>query len=631
MSDGKTMLKRAVMTARAGKKDEARQMLGAILARKPQGDLLTETLFWLSELSRSPRERHGYLKKLLQIEPTHARGRKRWQELHEQARRAEAREQQQEERDEGGKGKIRAIRPLKKSEVAEEVAEEPAEAAGPIIDMDKPMCPECNRRMFFLGTGRTLMCDYCNYKYELPLPPRQTIQQLVEDLKMVPQGDEARIGMEGETMRTFGLHDMIQKGRADLKAGNHDEAYFYFTHLLLSGAGTLKDRIEAWYGLSQVCEDAEEIRICLDQALGIDPAHPEARRALAVLEGRLKAEQLIDSHGGVARGEGGTLAGQAEQMVCPQCAGRMNFAADERQTLVCEFCGYEEVMSEAGPVGRHMGEKDFVVAMATAKGHRPPVDMRTFQCQSCAVEFVLAPEMLSLTCPYCDSVYVTEAAETDEIVPPDGLIPFTVPQDKAERGWLAWVKGVGIEPSYVSPLVGIYLPVWTFDISGPLVWRALISQGGGEAEWRSGEHYVLYDDLLIPASDKLADDLVPHLETFNYGELVTYDGRYLADWPAERYTRTVGDASLLARKNIMNEMRKSSARLTGTSGAQQFTVRSRGGLSVETYKLVLLPFWMLHYKQDDVLYDVIINGQTGEVFGQKPKGLLGKLASWLFG
>ncbi|NIP28027.1 MAG: hypothetical protein GWO38_30505, partial [Phycisphaerae bacterium] len=93
-----------------------------------------------------------------------------------------------------------------------------------------------------------------------------------------------------------------------------------------------------------------------------------------------------------------TREAKAEQMQCPRCGGRLNYKP-EIQALQCDFCHYREGSETAvgGNQDALNDEQDFIVALATAKGHRQPVQMRTMQCKSCAVEFILAPEALSLT------------------------------------------------------------------------------------------------------------------------------------------------------------------------------------------------------------------------------------------
>jgi hypothetical protein len=52
---------------------------------------------------------------------------------------------------------------------------------------------------------------------------------------------------------------------------------------------------------------------------------------------------------------------------------------------------------------------------------------------------------------------------------------------------------------------------------------------------------------------------------------------------------------------------------------------------VESFKQVLLPVWFAHYKHQETTYEVFINGQTGNVSGERDQRVVNKLISWLRG
>lgn len=360
-----------------------------------------------------------------------------------------------------------------------------------------------------------------------------------------------------------------------------------------------------------------------------------------MLEGRLKEEEIIDPEQ-AATGktvDAEALKAKAEKMRCPRCDGRMNYEP-ELQVLQCDFCHYRVTPNGINAAGRDASdpdiedalnnEQDFIVALATAKGHSQPVQMRSIECSSCGIEFILSPETLSLACPYCDSVYVVEAAETREIIPPQGVVPFTVSHEEATKALRNWFKDNDIERPRVSPIEGAYLPAWTFDISGPITWSCMVRQGDGWVH-RSGEYFTLHDDILVPASTHLPQGLTDHFNEFDLTALAPYDNRYLADFPAERYQITVSDASLKARGMVMGELRKRPERFAQVLEYRDFKLSARGGLAVQSYKLILLPLWIVHYKVDDAEYDVTINGQNKAIHGARPKGMVGKIVSWLLG
>ena len=491
-------------------------------------------------------------------------------------------------------------------------------------------CPECGRKMFFGGNGRSLQCDVCGYKQAIKkeIPPPD---EIVKSLNFMAQFNQTRDDSTGSQ----GVRILMAQGVEAAKEGNIDEAYYHLEWVLRADS-TDDERSEAWVWLSQIYEDAAHKRVCLEQALAHQPLNPTARRGLAVIDGRLQANEIIDPNQAQPQPKADAEPHEvaAEQFQCPRCAARMNYTPDGK-ALLCEFCSYRQdldvpqahVQSEYGIGGL---EKDFIAALATAKGHSQPVAMRAMQCMGCATEFVLSPEVLSITCPYCDSVYVTETAETREILPPQALIPFSFSQNDVQLAMRAWFKQHDIQRPRVSPIVGMYLPLWTFDIGGELTWHGLERRSNNNWVPVSGSQHVMHDDILVPATKRLPKTLMKEVYEYDYKQLVTYDARYLADWPAERYQLPLGDASLQARKQIITEVRKKPHKITSGLYIKDFTVQSKG-LIVESYKLILVPLWIMHFKVEDTVYDVVINGQTGHVRGERPQNVVGKLFSWLKG
>jgi DNA-directed RNA polymerase subunit RPC12/RpoP len=496
------------------------------------------------------------------------------------------------------------------------------------LSMKSRQCPSCQQTMVFAPDGRALLCERCGQRQEVvrqrPAPEEIAAGQVCSGTL----DDEEYSRFRGN------IRDLLIKGIVAAKAGDRDEAFFYLEWVLRKRA-TDKEQAQAWLWLSQVYDEPAHRRECLSYALARDPANVIVRRELAILDGRLKAEEIVDPDQIVVKPAEQTVVAQAKHFQCPRCSGRVNYTADAR-SLVCDFCGFRQELNETAGMARHGSEygigameQDFIAALATARGHLRPISMRSFQCQGCAVEFALGPETLSITCPYCDSVYVTEVAETREILPPQGLIPFLVSQDEAKKTLQTWFKRQKLGRIRLSPLVGIYLPVWTFDVSGEIKWRGKERKGDNWVPV-SGVYYLLQDDILVPASPKLPRRLAKMIQDFDLEQLVAYDARYLADWPAERYQIALAEASLLARKLIFSQLRHHPINLTGGRAIRDLGLSSRG-VVVDSFKLILLPVWMAHYQVEERPYDVIVNGQNGRVRGEKAAGVVGKLVSWLRG
>jgi len=491
-------------------------------------------------------------------------------------------------------------------------------------------CPECGAKLFFGGDGRSRVCEKCGYQEaihkEIPKP-----EELVRDLRYAAQFTQP---VQEPTVFRSNVRLLLAQAKGAVNEGNREEAYFCLEKVLHADADD-KACAEAWLWLSQIYDALEDRRVCLEQVIAHEPNNPLARRGLAILDGRLQQADIIDPNKVKPTAvPADPQSVQAAQFQCPRCAGRMNYTPDGR-ALVCEFCSYRQELTDATAVeavntyGIGGGEQDFIAVLATERGHVQPVAMRAFHCMGCGVEFVLGPAALSLTCPYCDSVYVTEAAETREIHPPQALIPFVVGLDEVKTGLRAWFKEKKVERPRVSPIVGVYVPVWTFDVGGEVRWHGRLRRGD---DWVavSGSKQLLLDDVLVPATDKLPAALLDILHSYASEGLVAYDARYLADWPAERYQVSLAEASLRARKQVVNGLRKRPYEVTRGEAVNDLTFNS-SGMMVESFKLILLPVWMVHYQVAGVVYDVLVNGQNGRIVGQYPQTAVGKLASWLKG
>ncbi|MFO7630524.1 MAG: hypothetical protein R6W06_13635, partial [Prochlorococcaceae cyanobacterium] len=125
--------------------------------------------------------------------------------------------------------------------------------------------------------------------------------------------------------------------------------------------------------------------------------------------------------------------------------------------------------------------------------------------------------------------------------------------------------------------------------------------------------------------------LIGVFDKFLLKEAVPYDSAYLANWPTALYDISVSDASLRARQIVLKKGNKAAhmQALARVPNIQDFQIYP-SDITVLSYKLMLLPFWIANYRHEENVYTVVINGQTNRVSGQKPSGLLKKLFSTIF-
>ena len=406
---------------------------------------------------------------------------------------------------------------------------------------------------------------------------------------------------------------LLRSGIIEAKTGEKNTARRYLERAINTG-GDHDILSEAWFWLSKVTDDPTEKRAALENCLSLDLRHSRARRDLAVLDGKLDEKEIINPDALPIPPTDPTTA-SADRFMCPQCGAKMVFAPDG-SGLICEHCTRSQRLGPGGDAE----EQDFLIAMATARGHGKPVAMQIFHCKGCGAEFILTPDVISANCAYCDSPHVVSLEELRELLQPEGVIPQAFNQKQATKLLVDWVEGNGIKPQGKVDLPrGVYLPIWTFDIGGGIGYRGDkyesedgFRQRASRVVTIDGEHPIHVDDMPIPASRKLARHLSRLLPSFDLRATKPYDPRYLSNWAAEVYDVPMANASLDARSRAYSKLKR---KLPGEISALYNLRTSSASLTIESFKLVLVPVWLTEIPANDKELLVLINGQNGVIQG----------------
>jgi len=384
--------------------------------------------------------------------------------------------------------------------------------------------------------------------------------------------------------------------------------------------------------MSQVLDDATEKRKALENCLANDLHHARARRALAVLDGKLKADEIVDPDK-IPSAPEGLHAANADRFMCPKCGGRMSFAPDGG-SLVCEYCSRNQKFAVQPGTAN---EKDFIIAMATARGHGKPLNQQVFHCEGCGCEFILPPNQISSTCVYCGSPHVVNWESEEQLLAPDGIIPHAFDQQRAMKHLIEWVDRNKVKPEKKIEFPrGVYLPLWTFDLGGSLDYTG---EKADDSEIQFGRKYqkmirvkdsypVQVNDLPIPAARKLSAVFLKLIPTFELKAIKPYEPGYLANWPAEVYDIPMAEASLDARARGLARYK---SELPVLLEPVRLISASSANMTVDSFRLNLLPVWMTELPFDGRDHLVLINGWNGEVRSDLPDkaNKSGGLMEWL--
>ena len=89
-----------------------------------------------------------------------------------------------------------------------------------------------------------------------------------------------------------GIRDLLVRGIAAVKAGDVAEARDYL-EWVLDRASTQEQKIDAG-GIERITSDAKQVRDYLENILAVDAMDGRARRKLAILDGKLKPDEVVD-------------------------------------------------------------------------------------------------------------------------------------------------------------------------------------------------------------------------------------------------------------------------------------------------------------------------------------------------
>jgi len=425
--------------------------------------------------------------------------------------------------------------------------------------------------------------------------------------------------------------ELLRSGIIEAKSGHREAARRYLDR----AAYISNDHdvlAETWFWMSQVLDDATEKRKALENCLANDLHHARARRALAVLDGKLKADEIVDPDK-IPSAPEGLHAANADRFMCPKCGGRMSFAPDGG-SLVCEYCARNQKFAAQPGTAT---EKDFIIAMATARGHGKPLNQQVFHCEGCGCEFILPPNQISSTCVYCGSPHVVNWESEEQLLAPDGIIPHAFDQQRAMKHLIEWVDRNKVKPEKKIEFPrGVYLPLWTFDLGGSLDYTG---EKADDSEIQFGRKYqkmirvkdsypVQVNDLPIPAARKLSAVFLKLIPTFELRAIKPYEPGYLANWPAEVYDIPMAEASLDARARGLARYK---SELPVLLEPVRLISASSANMTVDSFRLNLLPVWMTELPFDGRDHLVLINGWNGEVRSDLPDkaNKSGGLMEWL--
>ena len=288
-------------------------------------------------------------------------------------------------------------------------------------------------------------------------------------------------------------------------------------------------------------------------------------------------------------------------------------------------------------------ERDFESFLRPEADRLQPLakDAMQVSCDSCGATVTFVPPETATSCDFCAAKIVAQPKVADPLVAPEGVLPFSIQNNEAISSLKDWTSSRWFAPNALKTMArhdkaeSIYLPYWTFDSETETFYQGqrgddyqeteYYTDSEGEeqsrevtkTEWThtSGNVYRHFDDEYIPATTSVLPEYIGRLN-WDFGELASYDPGYLSGHKAQTYQVTLEEGFEKFKDKIKSVIRRDCEEDIG--GDKQRVDSMDTQYANVTFKHILVPVYAGAYKLNGKVYQIIVNGRTGEVQGERP-------------
>jgi hypothetical protein len=283
--------------------------------------------------------------------------------------------------------------------------------------------------------------------------------------------------------------------------------------------------------------------------------------------------------------------------------------------------------------------------MTTAAG--PKTHAPTFSCGQCGASLAFSG-VRTETCPYCASPNFVERPPAANRPEPMFVVTFTGDSTVAKQRLDRWLGGRSmftdskLRQAKIDDIRGVYVPAYLYSTVARTEYTAQIgetytetetyetmdTEGKGKKETRSvkrteyrplsGRHVGYVTDVVVSASAGLPNAELAGVEPFDMRVLRRFSPALISGWMTEEFSKTAEDCKRLSRGQAVDEV---GLRLRKFMPGDSYSdLAWRTSVEWESLDPILVPVWVfaLKYRDDKPLLRVVINGQTGKVFGKAP-------------
>lgn len=136
-------------------------------------------------------------------------------------------------------------------------------------------------------------------------------------------------------------------------------------------------------------------------------------------------------------------------------------------------------------------------------------------------------------------------------------------------------------------------------------------------ESASGSLQHFFDDELVPGTVGVQPNLLRQVEPFpTTTDLKPYSPEFVRGWTVERYQVDLSKAARLNEQDMDEQLRNLCSQQV--PGDTQRNLQVQRQYSGRTFKHTLVPVWLVGYTYGRKTYQILANGYTGQIAGERP-------------
>ena len=335
---------------------------------------------------------------------------------------------------------------------------------------------------------------------------------------------------------------------------------------------------------------------------------------------------------------------KVQHFPCPSCGADLLFEPQDG-FLTCPYCGYKEEIPKSTAEVQERAFEQYVRARPEQMGQLANNALEV-QCQNCGAKSLFMPPEVAGRCEFCGVQIVAQPKSADPIMAPEGVLPFRVSHKDAGDNLRQWLSSLWFAPSglkqFAQPekIHGIYIPFWVYYTNtsteyvgqrGDYYWetetytttnaqgrRVQRTRQVRHTRWSNASGTVpgWFGDLLVPATTSLRSERVEALEPWDLEAVRAYNPAFLSGFKAQRYQINL-EQGFERAKDLMAPVIERDVR-NDIGGDEQRIDDMTTEYFKTTFKHLLLPVYAGAYQFNGRVFQIVVNGRTGEIHGDRP-------------